>query len=81
MKHDSIVSGKRKPVNLSLDTGVVAAARELGINMSKVSEAALREATRAAHAERWKEENRPHLEAWNDWLETNGLPYADLRVW
>lgn len=81
MKHDPILSGKRKPVNLSIDSGVAAAARELGINMSKVTEAALHEATRTLRAERWKEENRPRLEAWNDWLETHGLPYAELRVW
>ena len=48
MKHDSIRSGQRKPVNLSLDTGVVEAARALGINLSQTCETALREATALA---------------------------------
>jgi len=81
MKHDMISSNKRKPVNLSLDTGVVAAARAAGINLSQVSEAALRAATKAEQERRWKEENREAIEYWNDWLEKNGLPYADLRLW
>lgn len=81
MKHDSISSGKRKAVNLSLDTGIVAAAREAGINLSQISEAALRAATKAEQDRRWKEDNREAMEGWNRWLETNGLPFASLRVW
>lgn len=81
MKHDAIGSGRRKPVNLTLDTGVVAAAREAGINLSQACEAALREAAKAERARRWKEENQPAMEEWNRWLETNGLPFADLRLW
>lgn len=81
MKHDMISSNKRKPVNLSLDTGVVAAARAAGINLSQVSEAALRAATKAEQERRWKEENREAIESSNAWLEENGLPYAELRLW
>ena len=58
MKHDRLVSGTRKPVNLSIDTGIVAAAREAGLNLSKISEAALREATGAEQGRRWQEEHR-----------------------
>lgn len=80
MKHDPIASGKRKPVNLSLDTGIVEAARELGINMSQVSEAALRAATKAEQDRRWKEENAPAFAYWNKWVEDNGLPLAKYRL-
>ena len=48
MKHDPIASGKRKSVNLSIDTGIVAAAREAGLNLSQISEAALCDAARKA---------------------------------
>lgn len=78
MKHDPIGSGKRKPVNVSLDTGIVAAAREAGINLSRVSEAALRTATREAQAQQWLEQNREALAEWNRWYDTHGDPLAHL---
>ncbi|MEH3157688.1 MAG: type II toxin-antitoxin system CcdA family antitoxin [Sphingomonas taxi] len=81
MKHDPINSGKRKAVNLSLDTGVVDFAREQGINLSQVSEAALREAARQARDLRWIEENRAKMEGWNAWFEENGMPFEELRAW
>ncbi|NML07264.1 type II toxin-antitoxin system CcdA family antitoxin [Sphingomonas sp. G-3-2-10] len=80
MKHDSIVSGKRKPVNLSIDTGVVEAARALGINLSQVCEAALRTATAVERSRKWQEENRAAIEANNAWVEKNGLPLAKYRM-
>jgi antitoxin CcdA len=79
MKHDSIGSGKRKPVNLSLDTGVVEAARGVGLNLSQVCEAALRQASKKELERRWQEENREAIEAWNVWIEENGLPLAKYR--
>lgn len=80
MKHESIAPGKRRPVNLSLDSNVVAAAREVGINISQVSEAALRTATKAEQERRWKEENREAFDYWNRWVEQNGLPLAKYRL-
>ncbi|HEX8300904.1 type II toxin-antitoxin system CcdA family antitoxin [Sphingomonas sp.] len=79
MKHDSLVSGKRKAVNVSLDTGIVAAAREAKLNLSQVCETAIREATRAEITRRWQEENRERIEAWNAWIEEHGLPLAEYR--
>lgn len=81
MKHDSMSSGKRKAVNVSLDTGVVTAAREAGLNLSQVCEAALRQAARAERDRQWREENREAMEGWNRWLGENGLPYAEHRLW
>lgn len=80
MKHDPIASGKRKPVNLSIDTGVVAAAREAGINLSQVSEAAIRDAAKKERDRLWKEENRAAIEANNAWVETHGLPLEKYRL-
>ena len=78
MKHDPIATGKRKPVNLSLDTGIVAAAREHGINLSQVSESALRAAAKKAADDKWREDNRAWAEAFNEWYEQNGHPLAHL---
>lgn len=80
MKHDFIASGKRKPVNLSLDTGVVAAAREAGINLSQVSEEALRAATRKESDKRWKAENGDWIKAHNAWVGSNELPLERYRL-
>ena len=80
MKHDAIVPAKRRAVNLSLDRELVEAAKEAGINISQVSEAALRAATKAELERRWKEENRPAFEYWNRWVEKNGLPLEKYRL-
>ena len=80
MRHERVTSGKRKSVNLSLDTGIVAAAREAGVNLSKVSEAAIRAATKVEQDRRWQEENREGIEANNAWVEKNGLPLEKYRL-
>lgn len=80
MKHDPIASGKRKPVNLSLDTGVVAFAREHGLNLSQVTESALRKAAKIASDEAWQEENRAWIEAHRRWVEENELPLEKYRM-
>ncbi len=80
MKHDPIASGKRKAVNVSIDTGVVAAAREVGLNLSQICEAAIRQATKAEQDRRWQEENRAWAEACNKWVEENGLPLERYRM-
>jgi antitoxin CcdA len=80
MKHDPIASGKRKAVNLSLDTGVVAAAREAGLNLSQVCEAAIRTATKIEEARRWQEQHREAIEVNNAWVEQHGLPLTKHRL-
>lgn len=80
MKHGLISPSKRKPVNLSLDVDLVANAREVGINLSRVTEDALRIAVKAERERRWLEENREALDAFNDWYAREGDPLAGLRV-
>ena len=81
MKHDPIASGKRKAVNVSIDPGIVAAARVAGVNMSRVSEDALRVAIKAAQEARWREDNAHAIEGWNRWYEKNGHPLEKYRAW
>jgi antitoxin CcdA len=80
MKHGQINTATRKPVNLSLNTEVVAAAREAGINLSRVSEAALRKATQVEQDRRWKEENREWIDAHRAWVAANELPLERYRL-
>lgn len=80
MRHDRLDSHKRKAVNVSLDTGIVAAARAAGINLSRVTEDALRAAVKVEEERRWQEENRAAVAAFSDWYAREGDPLAHLRV-
>ena len=80
MEHAAIARTKRRAVNVSLDEELVKAAKEAGINISQVSEAALRAATKAEQDRRWKEESRAAFAYWNTWVEKNGLPLEKYRL-
>jgi len=80
MKHDPIATGKRKSVNMSVDTGIVAAAKEAGVNLSRVTEAALRDAIKIERERRWKDENRAWIDAHNRWIDENGIPLSGLET-
>ena len=67
-------------MNLTLDPLIVAEARELGLNISQECERALVRRSKDERARRWREENRPAIEAWNAWMEKNGLPLARHRL-
>lgn len=79
MNLDPVRSNKRKAVNLSLDTGVVEAARAVGLNLSQVCEAALRDASRQEEQRRFREENQAAFDYWNKWVEQHGLPLEKYR--
>lgn len=64
--------------NISLDPKVAAAARELGLNVSAVSEAALREEVSRARARQWAEENAGVLEEQEAWLRKHGHPLKEF---
>ena len=80
MRHGSIASDKRKPVNLTIDTGVVVAAREAGVNLSQISEVALRRAANEARDAAWKKENQARIDAHWALVESNELPLERYRI-
>lgn len=69
-----------RPTNVSLRALLVDEAKELGVNISLAADRGLEEAVKQARADRWLEENRRALESSNEWMEANGLPLADLRL-
>lgn len=79
MQQDPIATGKRKSVNMSIDTGIVTAAKDVGVNLSRVTEAALRVAIKAERERRWKDDNRQWIEAQNRWIDENGIPLSGLE--
>ena len=69
-----------RATNLSLNAALVDEAKELGVNISLAAAQGLEQAVKQARADRWLEENRRALESSNEWMEANGLPLADLRL-
>ncbi|MEI4233992.1 type II toxin-antitoxin system CcdA family antitoxin [Roseovarius sp. D22-M7] len=69
----------RVKVNLTLDAKVADAARALGLNMSRLAEAAISDAARLERNRRWREENRAALAAYSEEVAGEGLPLAHFR--
>ena len=72
-------SVQRKSTNLSLDARLIAEAKDLDINISRVAEQGIAQAVAEEKARLWKIENREALESWNKYVEEHGLPLAKYR--
>lgn len=70
---------QRRATNVSLPADLIDEARRLGINISQACERGLEAQVRQSLREAWLEENLPALEAWNEWVRENGIPYAEYR--
>jgi len=73
-------TSEKQRTNITLSAENLTAARELGLNVSAISDAAVAEAVRAARAEAWAKENAAALSERRAWIEANGMPLADLQV-
>ena len=70
----------RIKVNLTLDAEVAETARALGLNMSRLAEAAIAEATKAERNRLWREETRAANAAYTEEIQREGLPFAAFRT-
>jgi antitoxin CcdA len=70
---------QRRATNVSLPAHLIEEARRLGINISQACEQGLEAQVRQSLRDAWLEENLPALEAWNEWIRENGIPYAEYR--
>ena len=61
-------------------TPFAAEAHSLGLDAAAIAAKAVREAISAEKGRRWLEENREAIEAHNRWVEENGLPLAEYRM-
>jgi antitoxin CcdA len=75
---DHIGPGK-KPVNISINSSLLSAARELNINLSATMEAALTEAVKRKQRELWLAQNRAAIAAYNERVEADGVFSDGLR--
>jgi antitoxin CcdA len=70
----------RTKLNLTISREVASEARALGLNMSRVAEAAIADASRVERNRRWIAENRAALDAYAAEIEREGLPLAAHRM-
>ena len=71
---------EKQRTNITLTATNLTAARELGLNVSAISDAAVADAVRLAKAEAWAQENATAITERRAWIEANGTPLADLQV-
>ena len=71
--------GRTTATNVSLDSKLVAEARELGVNISRASACGLQLAVRDARTRRWLRDNEQALRASNDFVQAHGLPLDRFR--
>jgi len=69
----------KRPTNLTLNAKVLDMARELGMNLSQTVDGLLAEEVRRRYWERWNEENKAAITAYNERVERDGLPLAKYR--
>ena len=69
----------KKPTNVSINSDLLAKAKELKINLSATLETALTELASTRQRELWKRENKIAIEAYNQLVEEHGTFSDDLR--
>ena len=70
---------QRKATNLSIDQNLIAEAKALDLNVSRMAEEGIAQAVRDRKAQLWLEENREAIEENNRYFEEHGLPLAEYR--
>jgi antitoxin CcdA len=75
-RHDD---GPKRATNVSLSEALVFEARALGVNVSRACEEGLESEVRRQRAKRWQDENSEGFDAWNAYVERNGVPLAKYR--
>ena len=69
----------RIKVNLTLDADVAKTARALGLNMSRLAEAAIIAAAKVERNRLWRAENQSAIGAYADEVAHDGLPLSQFR--
>jgi antitoxin CcdA len=70
----------KKPTNLSVNSDLLKKTKALNINLSATLEQALREKLAITVKKKWKNENKRAIQAYNDFVEENGLFSDEYRT-
>lgn len=69
----------RVKVNLTLDADVAETARSLGLNMSRLAEAAIAEAAKVERNRLWRRDNQAKIASYAEEVEREGLALTEFR--
>ena len=69
----------KKATNLSLNSKVLQAARDMGMNISQTVDALLADEVKRRYWEQWNERNKDAIDAYNERIAQHGLPLAKYR--
>jgi antitoxin CcdA len=69
----------KKATNITLSADVLADARRLGINISQACDSYLRDLVRREQERRWAQQHADFIAAYNQTVETEGLPLEQWR--
>jgi len=69
----------KRATNVSIRSDLLVAAREAGVNLSATLERALAAELAALKRQRWREENREAIAAYNEYVEQHGTFSDDVR--
>lgn len=75
----SLDNAPKKATNLSLNSKVLEMAREMGMNISQTVDALLAAEVKRRYWEKWNEENKEAVAAYNARIAREGLPLAKYR--
>lgn len=76
---DVLDTGLRRATNVTLPESLLREARMLKVNLSQACERGLVAEVARVRKQRWLEENRPAMDAWNEYVEAHGLPLSEYR--
>lgn len=69
----------KRPVNLSINARTLELARELGMNISQTVDTLLADEVKRRYWEKWRDDNRDAMTAYNERIAQEGLPLAKYR--
>jgi antitoxin CcdA len=74
------VNAPKKPTNLTINTDLLNKAKDMNINISSILEIALANVVKQKKREKWVDENRNAINAYNKHVDQFGLFSDELRT-
>lgn len=80
MDHAPIDPLHQRHVMVAIDEELAAAIDTLGLDLSNIVDRALVAEVKGERERQWRVENREAIQAWNVWMDKNGLPLERHRM-
>ncbi len=74
-------TARKRAANVSIDGDILAAAKEMNINLSQTLEDELRKRVQAERDRKFQEEHREAIESYNRFIAKNGIWSEKYRRW